>query len=52
MIKKVICKAVGHRLIVAGECPYTRKFYDLCERCNKMIARSNKLEEYSNDEVW
>jgi len=48
MIKKIICRAVGHRLVVAGECPYTRKFYDACERCNKMIARVDKLEENFN----
>jgi hypothetical protein len=43
MIKKIICRAVGHRLVAVGECPYSLKFYDFCERCKEMISRNDEV---------
>lgn len=39
MIKGIICKIKKHKLVAAGECPFTGNFYDYCERCSAMIPR-------------
>jgi hypothetical protein len=37
LLQTIICKTKNHTLINAGECPYTRKTYNLCTRCGVMI---------------
>lgn len=37
MLNKLICLIKGHSLKMAGECPFTKKTYNFCERCHKMF---------------
>jgi hypothetical protein len=39
MIKAFICKIKEHNMMPAGSCPFTGKTYNICSRCNKMIAK-------------
>lgn len=36
-IKSIVCKAFGHNLQFAGQCPFTGARYELCDRCSIMI---------------
>jgi hypothetical protein len=38
MIKVIICKIKKHKLVSAGSCPFTGKTYQMCTRCEKMVA--------------
>ena len=39
----LVCKFTEHKLIFAGECPYTGSAYDYCETCSSMIPRSKAV---------
>ena len=42
MIKKLICKMFGHKLQNAGFCPFTKIDYNVCIKCETMIAVKGK----------
>ena len=42
MIKQLICKMFGHKLQHAGFCPFTKIDYDVCIKCETMIAVKGK----------
>jgi len=39
IMKKALCRIIGHRTIEAGSCPFTGKSYLGCIRCEKVIEK-------------
>lgn len=39
LVANTVCKAIGHKTVEAGTCPFTGATYDYCNRCSHMIPR-------------
>ena len=38
-MKKIICKIIGHKLIVAEKhLPHVRRYYVYCKRCDRYLS--------------
>jgi len=51
LAEKIVCIFKGHDLRFVGTCPYTRKKYDACLRCNKTFLALDFAEEIDEENL-